>query len=368
MSGDSTPQITPRALDAWVVRIEEAGPGVRRLILRAAGLFPYRPGQYLSLQHGCGPGRSFSMATAPRPDGLIELHLRRHPGGVISAALLDSAVAGDVLRISGPYGGMGWCDAGGAVAMLATGTGIAPLRALLEQAIAEGSTAPVTLYWGVRTREQLYLFDELDQWHTRYPGFRFVPVLSAPGAGWGGAVGHCQQVAAGEMEFQIFARAYACGNPAMVEGARRLFAAHGLAGSAFQADAFEPATGAADPGDAAAAVTITVDGTSLQARAGQTLLSAIKAAGLPVLSVCGGRQSCGTCLVHLHPDAGVPPPSVTERNLLACLPGVESHSRLACQIHLSPGLDGLHLRLGPESAALRTHTLFSTPQLQGESA
>ena len=360
-----------------MVRIGEAGPGVRRLVLRAAGPFPYRPGQYLSLQHGSGPGRSFSMATAPRSGdldgGLIELHLRRHPGGVISAALLDAAVAGDVLRISGPYGGMGWRDAGGAVAMLATGTGIAPLRALLEQANDEGSTAPITLYWGARSRDQLYLFDELEQWHTRYPAFRFVPVLSAPGAGWGGAVGHCQQVAAEEMEFRTFNQAYACGNPAMVDGARRLFAAHGLADAAFQADAFEPAAGATDPGDvdsgdAAAAMTITVDGSRLQARAGQTLLTAIKAAGLPVLSVCGGRQSCGTCLVHLHPGAGVPPPSVTERKLLACLPGVESHSRLACQIHLSPGLDGLHLRLGPESAALRTHTLFSTPQLQGESA
>lgn len=358
-------------LDARVLRIDTAGPGVRRLILRTAEPFVYRPGQYLSLRHGAGPARSFSMATAPRPDGRIELHIRRHPGGGFSETVLDAAAAGDLMRIGGPYGHMAWRGAAGPVAMLATGTGIAPLRALLEQAIAERSTAPVTLYWGARSRAELYLFDELYHWHMRYPAFRFVPVLSAPGAGWGGAVGHCQDVAAAELEFRQPAQVYACGNPGMVDGARRVFAAHGLTGAAFQADAFEPATAvtqaAAVP---AAAVTISVDGTRLRGWAGETVLSAIKAAGLPVLSVCGGRQSCGTCLVHLHPDAAalLPPSAATERNLLACLPGVEAHSRLACQIRLSPGLEGLQLRLGAESAALGSPTLLSTPQLQGESA
>jgi len=361
----------PSTLDARVVRVDTAGPGVRRLILRSAEPFVYRPGQYLSLWHGAEPGRSFSMATAPRRDGQIELHIRRRPGGYISQTVLDAAVAGDVVSISGPYGEMAWQGAAGPVVMLATGTGIAPLRALLEQAVADRSTVPLTLYWGARTRAELYLFDELYRWHAHYPAFRFVPVLSAAGAGWGGTVGHCQEVAAEELEFRPAAQVYACGNPGMVDAARRVFAAHGLTGSAFQADAFEPAAGVLDAADvSAAAVTIAVDGKRLEGRAGQTILSAIKAAGLPVLSVCGGRQSCGTCLVHLHPDAAalLPPPAATERNLLTCLPGVEKHSRLACQIRLAPGLEGLQLRLGAESAALRSPTLLSTPQLQGESA
>ena len=361
----------PRTLAARIVRIDTPGPGVRRLILRAGEPFAYRPGQYLSLRHGAGPGRSFSMATAPRADGQIELHIRHHPGGYISEAVLDSAVAGDLVTISGPYGEMSWRGAMGPVAMLATGTGIAPLKAMLEQALIDRCTTPITLYWGARTRAELYLFDELSQWHSRYPSFRFVPVLSAPGTGWGGAVGHCQEVAAEELEFRPVTQAYACGNPAMVDGARRVFAAHGLPACAFQADAFEPAAALTDPADASfIAVTIAVDGSRIQARTGDTVLSAIRASGLPILSVCGGRQSCGTCLVHLRSDeaALLPPPAVRERDLLACLAGAEAHSRLACQIRVSPDLEGLQLRLGAESAALRSPTPLSTPQLQGESA
>ena len=371
MSADQAPWIRPQTLDAHVVRLDAAGPGVWRLVLRPSQPFAYRPGQYLSLRHGDGPGRSFSMATAPRPDGDIELHIRRRAGGQVSERLLSSARAGDALRISGPYGDMTWRGSGAQVAMLATGTGIAPMRALLEQTLGDSVATPVTLYWGARTHAELYLFDELYEWHTRQPGFRFVPVLSAPGAGWGGAIGHCQEVAAAELEFRPVQQAYACGNPAMVDGARRVFAAHGLTGPAFQADAFEPACGEPEAVDVTSSpLTVSVDGARLRARAGETLLTAIKAAGLPVLSVCGGRQSCGTCLVHLRADhaALLQPPSVTERNLLACLPGVEAHSRLACQVRLSAELDGLQLRLGAESAAPRSHTLFSTQQLQGESA
>ena len=361
----------PRTLAARIVRIDTPGPGVRRLILRTGEPFAYRPGQYLSLRHGAGPGRSFSMATAPRKDGLIELHIRRHPGGYISETVLDSAAAGDPVTSSGPYGDMSWRGATGPVAMLATGTGIAPIKAMLEQALIDRSTTQITLYWGARTRAELYLFDELSQWHWRYPGFRFAPVLSAPGAGWGGAVGHCQALAAEELEFRQVAQAYACGNPAMVDGARRVFAAYGLPACAFQADAFEPATNLIDPADAAfTVVTIAIDGSRIQARTGETVLSAIRAAGLPILSVCGGRQSCGTCLVHLHHEATalLPAPTARERDLLACLPEAKAHSRLACQIRVSPGLDGLQLRLGAVSAALRSPTPLSTPQLQGESA
>ena len=83
----------------------------------------------------------------------------------------------------------------------------------------------------------------------------------------------------------------------------------------------------------------------VEATIGETLLIALKRAGMPLLAVCGGRAACGTCLIAVAPDwlPRLPPQSQVERNLLGAIGEGEEYDRLACQITLAAVHDGLEI-------------------------
>lgn len=338
---------------AAIERLGREVCGLRLECADAAPLF-FRSGQFVSVTAPGGLTRSYSMAAPPRADGGVELHVRLQPGGAFSEWLRRQARPGDALWLQGPYGDCVWREDSGVdqAVMLATGTGIAPLRAMLQQGLGAAGRRPVTLYWGGRNADDLYLLEELRAWERERPGFRFEPVLSEPDPGWDGRRGFVQQAAAEDFPCLRTAEVYACGAPAMVDAARRLLTRQrGLPEERFLADAFQPAAPAA-PSEAVMAVSVrAADGGErrLEAPAAGSLMQALAAAGL-MRGVCGGQAACGTCLVRVEPDwlPRLPAMERAERRLLAALElseADEGRCRLACQIALQPSLHGLQIAI-----------------------
>ncbi|WP_424196494.1 2Fe-2S iron-sulfur cluster-binding protein [Ampullimonas aquatilis] len=237
--------------------------------------------------------------------------------------------------------------------MLATGTGIAPLTALLEQALAADTTHPITLYWGGRDADEMYLSSHFEALEQQHPHFHYIPVLTSQDEAWAGRRGFVQECAAVDHPDLRTAQVYACGSPTMVSEARRLLTEQcGLNAERFYADAFEPPI-QSNMAQTENLILIQVQqdtsqrcSHSLTVAAEGSLMTALRQAGL-LNGVCGGCASCGTCRIEIEPDwySRLPPPNRTETRLLATLNGTQPHHRLACQIQLDKTLDGLCLVL-----------------------
>lgn len=238
------PGIEVRKLPVRVAVMERLASDVIRLQLQppAGQRLHYAAGQYVDVLLPGNRRRSYSLATPPGAD-LLELHIRHLPGGLFTEQVFGKLKPRDVLRIEGPFGTFGMHSPSEAPAiLLASGTGFAPIKALVERLIAEGSQRQLSLYWGGRSRQDLYLHELCMQWQQALPGqFRYVPVLSdAPATdGWTGRTGWVHQAVAQDHPDLSAHEVYACGAPPMVDAARRDFAAQcGMRPTAFFADAF----------------------------------------------------------------------------------------------------------------------------------
>jgi len=220
---------------------------VLKLQLPANERLQYYAGQYLEFILKDGKRRSYSMATPPHHEGPIELHIRRMPGGVFTDHVFDTMKERDILRFEGPLGTFFLReDSDKPIVLLASGTGFAPIKAIVEHAIEKKLNRPMTLYWGGRREKDLYLAALAEQWARDVPGFKFVPVLSepAPSDNWQGRTGFVHRTVIEDLPDLSAYQVYACGAPVMVEAAKRDFTAHhGLPADEFYADSF---TSAAD--------------------------------------------------------------------------------------------------------------------------
>ncbi|MNI71665.1 NAD(P)H-flavin reductase [compost metagenome] len=122
--------------------------------------------------------------------------------------------------------------------MVATGTGIAPIKAILESLLDKEDCPPVTLYWGMRTQADLYLQDEIAGWAGRLYEFNFVPVLSRADASWQGRRGHVQDAIAEDHDDLSEHAIYLCGAPAMIQDAKHVLAGRGASLDHIYADSF----------------------------------------------------------------------------------------------------------------------------------
>ena len=196
----------------------------------------YLPGQYIDVIGKGGLRRSYSIANAPRDDGKLTLQIRKVPNGEMSHYWFDEAKANDLLRLEGPLGT--FClrpSQASQLVLLATGTGIAPIRAMLEQLAANPASntyRQIHVYWGGRTEKDLY-------WTADYPALplRFVPALSrSPDSA--GAKGYVQDVALADGIDLKNAVVYACGSESMITSAKSKLVAAGLNPKNFHSDAF----------------------------------------------------------------------------------------------------------------------------------
>ncbi len=220
---------------------------VLKLQLPAADAFQYHAGQYVEFLLQGGDRRSYSMANAPHTQAAgpqMELHIRHMPGGKFTDQVFGTMKEKDILRIEGPFGSFYLReDSDKPIVLLASGTGFAPIKAILQHMAHAGITRPVTLYWGGRRPTDLYQAAWVQAQLGVMPNLRYVPVISdaLPEDGWTGRTGFVHQAVLQDLPDLSGHAVYACGAPIVVESARRDYLAAGLPEEAFYADTFTSA-------------------------------------------------------------------------------------------------------------------------------
>jgi len=221
---------------------------VMRLQLPAADTFQYHAGQFVEFLLRDGDRRSYSIANAPHTQAAapqMELHLRHMPGGKFSDHVFGTMKEKDILRIEGPYGSFYLRDdSSKPMVLLASGTGFAPLKAIIEHMLFKRITRPATLYWGGRRPADLYQQAWIESRLAEMPNLRFVPVVSdaLPEDGWLGRSGFVHRAVLQDLPDLSGYQVYACGAPIVVDSARADFTAlAGLPPEEFFADSFTSA-------------------------------------------------------------------------------------------------------------------------------
>ena len=236
-----------RKLPSRVVSITKPTHDVAILTLQlpANDPFQYRAGQFVEFVLRDGSRRSYSMANAPhtivdKPQ--LELHVRHLPGGKFTDHVFGAMKEKDILRVEGPFGSFFLReDSDKPMVLLASGTGLAPIKAIVDNMIFKKSQRKAVLYWGCRSKADLYLNDWAEAAAAQMPTLRYVPVLSEakPEDGWTGRTGLVHQAVMHDLPNLMEHQVYACGAPIMVESAERDFVARcGLPDDEFYADSF----------------------------------------------------------------------------------------------------------------------------------
>ncbi len=227
-----------KTLPARIVSIVRRATDIVEVVLKTPPPSPLRflPGQYIDVLAD-GVRRSYSLANAPRPDNLLELIIKRYPGGHLSNYWFERAKPNDLLRIEGPFGTFfmrdeGPCD----IVFIATGTGIAPVKALLEELAGDPVLAArhrLRVFWGNRAAES-FCWDPV----TLGLDVGFHQLLSGHDAGWGGKRGYVQDALRDDGVDPADTVVYACGSTAMIASARAMLSDLGLPARRFFSDAF----------------------------------------------------------------------------------------------------------------------------------
>ena len=236
--------IPVKTMPARIQRMRRLAPDVMAIELKlpTSERLQFLAGQYVDILLKDGRRRSFSIANAPHDDEFLHLHIRHVPGGVFTEQVFATMKERDILRINGPLGTFHLRDdSTKPVVLVAGGTGFAPIKAIVEQAIHGGSRRPMTLYWGARTPTDLYMNELPMSWADAHAHIRYVPVVSdaTATASWAGRTGLVHHAVMEDFPDLSGHQVYACGAPAMIDAARSDFAARcGLQSGDFFADSF----------------------------------------------------------------------------------------------------------------------------------
>ncbi len=239
-SGD----VQVRSVPCRIEHMETLAPDVMAVTLRLPQTeqFTFVAGQYIDIMLPGSRRRSFSLANPPHDAKLLELHIRRVRGGEFTQQLFESMKEKALLRIEGPLGQFWFREASPRPALLVGGgTGYAPLRAMLRHLLERGDTRQIELYWGAKSKVDLYAEQEVRGWTAAHPGLRFVPVLSdpLPEDAWTGRSGLVHAAVLEDHPQLADFDVYAAGPPAMVESIRQEFAQAGLPPDQLFFDSFD---------------------------------------------------------------------------------------------------------------------------------
>lgn len=214
-----------------------------QLKLPASERLQYLAGQYIGIMLKDGTRRDLSIANAPHDDEFLHLHLRNY-GGPFSAHMFGRLKERDILRFEGPYGTFFLREESTRpIVLVASGTGFAPIKAIIEHAFHAGCQRPMSLYWGGRARGDIYMSELPERWAAEHRDFNYVPVLSDSPSDevWSGRTGLVHKAVMEDFPDLSGHDVYACGAPLMVEAARRDFTSIcGLPRENFYCDSFTP--------------------------------------------------------------------------------------------------------------------------------
>ncbi len=234
--------LRPRILPSKIDRIERLNEDVIRLYLKLpeGERLQFLAGQYLNFILPDGSKRAFSIANAPHDDEFIELHIRHVSGGTFTDLLFGGMQEKTILRIEAPLGSYFLReDSQRPIILMGGGTGFAPIKGIIEHAFKIGIQRPMHFYWGVRSRDDLYLSDLPEQWARTHANFRYTPVLSEPDADWRGETGWVHECVVADYPDLSGHELYMSGPPPMIEAGKQAFLAHGLPGESLFSDSFE---------------------------------------------------------------------------------------------------------------------------------
>ncbi|MFJ4343855.1 FAD-binding oxidoreductase [Pseudomonas sp. NPDC089401] len=231
--------IVVKTVPCRIDSITRLADNVVEVVLRVppTGKLDYLPGQYLDVIGEGGLRRSYSIANAQREDGKLELQIREVEQGMMSQYWFGTAKHNDLLRLEGPLGTFCLRDTeAGTIVFLATGTGIAPVKAMLEQLLGNPELAAgkkIHIYWGGRHPGDIYWTPQLEGLNAE-----FIPVLSRPHPDWPGRTGYVQKALLDDGIELADAVIYACGSEDMIHSARSALTDAGLPAKHFYSDAF----------------------------------------------------------------------------------------------------------------------------------
>ncbi len=234
-----------RMMPCRVIRLD---PVAQDVVLMSLALpkgqdFNYLPGQYIDIVLKDGQRRSFSVANLPdeASEKGLELHVRRVPDGRFTPRIFDGLRLRDLLRFEGPFGTYFFkSDSGSKLLMIAGGTGFAPIKALIKQALNEHPEIRIHLFWGARNEQDLYMNDWIRNLQKTHSGLDYTPVLSEKWPDhWQGETGFVHEAAC--LHYDSFAEfdVYASGPPIMIESVRSSLLERGMNPDQFYFDSFE---------------------------------------------------------------------------------------------------------------------------------
>ncbi|EPV0132428.1 2Fe-2S iron-sulfur cluster-binding protein [Pseudomonas aeruginosa] len=230
-----------RSVHGRVIGQEQLTHDITRLSVQLDTGLPYKAGQFANLRLDTLPGisRSYSFASAPQADAQVSFFVRKVPGGLFSSHVHDQQLLGQPITVEGPQGDFWLRPANAPLLLIAGGSGLAPILALLQDAARHKLQRPVTLLFGARAERDLYALAEISAIAAQWPSaFQFIPVLSeaAADAAWTGARGLVTEQLAALLP--TTAHAYLCGPPAMIDSCEAILRQHGVAREHIHTDRF----------------------------------------------------------------------------------------------------------------------------------
>jgi CDP-4-dehydro-6-deoxyglucose reductase/ferredoxin-NAD(P)+ reductase (naphthalene dioxygenase ferredoxin-specific) len=248
--GEEIPSHARRSLNGRVTAIADATHDIKHveIVLDGGERLDFTAGQYARLTFPGAPTRDYSIASNPRHRAL-EFHIRRVPNGAATPLIHSLLRLGDPVTVEGPFGSSYLRHQhAGPILCVAGGSGLAPIKGIVEATIARGMTQPVHVYFGARSDRDLYLVDHFEGLTLRHPNLTFTPVLSdAPlGARW--RTGFVTDAVANDLHDFDGWKAYVAGPPPMVEAAMRITTARGMRSEDLHADVFFTPEEASVPG------------------------------------------------------------------------------------------------------------------------
>jgi len=206
----------------------------------------YVPGQYIQLftpiyfKGGEEVYRAYSIASDPVDKNIIELIIRLVPGGICTTYCFEHLKVGDEVKLNGPYGDFKLSDTDAPIIFIAGGSGMAPIRCILNQMRNTNNKRKATYYFGANRVKELFMLDEMAQYEKDLEDFRFVGVVASPDEDeqWQGHTGLVTEAVEKELKNADQCEAYLCGSPGMIEASRKVLTKLGMSEDKIYYDSF----------------------------------------------------------------------------------------------------------------------------------
>lgn len=230
--------IVKKTIPAKVDSFEFVSDDVLTMVLRLppTSKFDFLSGQFIDLIWA-GEKRSYSIANSNSNKNTVELHIKKVPGGLFSEHLFNNLKENMLFRINGPLGTFFLRESLSPVIFMCTGTGFAPVKAMVEKLIESSSNREIYIYWGGRTTTDLY--SQLpSEWDKQYPNIKYFPLCSREGKSALEGTRYIQGLILSQHESLDGFDVYACGSESMIKAASTLLISRGLSSQSFYSDAF----------------------------------------------------------------------------------------------------------------------------------